>query len=128
MDAIFAELNLDPQIYLWVGGVLALLAVIMIIKKGIVLVLWSLVLIVGVSGFNYGMQGGAISLSDDLRQRIDSVVEPGKELSKDAMKQLCQRLESEERGTRAWCDEQRAKPKSGWSADDAVLYAKSCVL
>ena len=128
MDAIFAQLNLDPQIYLWAGGILAVVAVIMIIKKGLVLILWSLVLIVGASGFNYGMQGGAISLSDDLRQRIDSVVEPGKALSKDAVKKLCENLESEARGTRAWCDDQRAKPKSSWSADDAMLYARSCVL
>jgi hypothetical protein len=128
MDSIFAQLNLDPQVFLWAGGILAAIAVIMIIKKGLVLVLWSLVLIVGVSGFNYGMQGGGVSFSDDLRERIDSIVEPGKALSKDAMKQVCERLAVEERGTRAWCEAQREKPKSGWSTDDAVLYAKACVL
>ncbi|CAH1561390.1 DUF3012 domain-containing protein [Vibrio rotiferianus] len=35
---------------------------------------------------------------------------------------------SDEVGTEAWCKDMREKPKTEWTADNAVDFAKHCVL
>lgn len=34
---------------------------------------------------------------------------------------------SDEPGSRAWCDDKKAQPKSEWTADDAMTFARHCV-
>ncbi|MFQ5344342.1 MAG: DUF3012 domain-containing protein [Mariprofundus sp.] len=33
-----------------------------------------------------------------------------------------------EPGSKAWCDSMKQKPKGEWTADDAGIYAKYCIL
>ncbi|MBF0471231.1 MAG: DUF3012 domain-containing protein [Gammaproteobacteria bacterium] len=44
------------------------------------------------------------------------------------MKSFCADVVAEEVGSSAWCQEQIRKPKSAWSASDAMTYADSCIL
>ncbi len=128
MDSLFAQLNMDPIVFLGVGAVLALVGIFKIIGNGISFAIWIILLILGVSSVNYGMKESGVKLSPEIAAQLSKVVEPGKTISQGAMKSLCEQIVKQETGSKEWCETQRKKPKSEWSPTDALDFAKKCML
>jgi hypothetical protein len=127
MENFLTQLNLDPIVYLGVGGVLVLLGIFKIISKGISMIVWVVLLVLGVSVTSYGLQEGGIILPPEFAEKFEKIIGPGKEMTGQAMKQFCNEMLAEEVGTPTWCEEIKSKPKSDWTSNDAIQFTKVCV-
>ncbi|MBF0624311.1 MAG: hypothetical protein HQL82_05835 [Magnetococcales bacterium] len=90
----------QPEIFSWLfigmGGLLTLLGVVKIIGKGISLLVWMLMVLAGVSAIHMGLRHqNAIQLSPEFQARMNSMIEPGKVFSQDALRSLCEQLARE---------------------------------
>lgn len=83
----------NPDISSWgfiISGVLiALYGVFKIITKGMSLVIWVALVILGVSGVHFGMRQNNVELPRELAQQLQDIMEPGKRLTNDALRSLC---------------------------------------
>ena len=80
MDAVFAQTNIKPMIFLGVGTVMALIGLLKIIGNGISILLWVAILITGISAIKYGMNKGGFKLPDEITAKFSQMVEPEKSL------------------------------------------------
>ncbi len=113
LNAFLDSLGLDPMIFIAAGALLALLGLIKIVGKGISLLIWALLLVIGISAFNYGMERQDPHFSSSLSSKILQTIQPGKEISQDALRALCATLPKagvEQTGTRSNSSRQGNQP------------------
>ncbi|MBF0160193.1 MAG: hypothetical protein HQL58_11795 [Magnetococcales bacterium] len=76
------------------GGLLALIGVFKIIGSGISLLVWVMLMIVGLSCVHLGLkQQSLISIPTDMAKQLEQMIEPGKMISRDALRAMCRQLD-----------------------------------
>jgi hypothetical protein len=128
MDAILAQLGVDPRIWLVVGGLLALVGVFKIISKGLSMALWIVLLVMGVTLANFGLQEGGVILPQEYSEKFTKLIGPGRAMTEQTLKKFCSDVMVGQVGSEAWCQQIKTKPKADWTPNDAVMYTKSCLL
>ncbi len=127
MEAILGQIDVDPVVWLVLGGLLAVVGALKIIGQGLSMALWIVLLILGVSMTNYSLREGGVVLPPEYSQKLAGIIGPGRAMTKQTLKKLCADLMTEDVGTAAWCREQEEVPKSDWSPKETMAYAKSCL-
>ncbi|MBF0590392.1 MAG: hypothetical protein HQL53_14820 [Magnetococcales bacterium] len=94
LNAFLDGLALDPWVFIVAGAILTLLGLIKIVGKGISLLIWALLVIGGVSALNYGLERQDPKFSSSLSAKMLQAIQPGKELSQDALRALCTGMET----------------------------------
>ncbi|MBF0187500.1 MAG: hypothetical protein HQL50_06205 [Magnetococcales bacterium] len=92
LDALFANLNINPWVLILVGGMIAFIGVFKILSKGISLMIWVLLVLVGASAFTYGLRQENVAVPE-LTDQMLSAIEPGKNISREALLSLCSKLD-----------------------------------
>ncbi|MBX2879343.1 MAG: hypothetical protein KTR32_05385 [Granulosicoccus sp.] len=91
----FLNFEYSNEVLIVVGALLLLFGVMRILSSSLKLIFW--VLLSGMGGFAvaYGVERSGSDIPVNLSQEIKSLVGPGRELSIDAMRVLCDRLDTE---------------------------------
>ena len=91
----FLDFEFANEILIVVGALMVLIGVMKILGSSIRLLLW--VLLAGLGGFAvaYGVERSGSDLPVSLSQELRSFIGPGRELSIDAMRVLCERLDNQ---------------------------------
>ncbi|MBF0124594.1 MAG: hypothetical protein HQL60_04585 [Magnetococcales bacterium] len=88
-------LSQQPETVTWLligcGALLALVGVFKIIGNGISLLIWVMLVLVGLSGVHLGLKRQSLPLPLDMT-KLEQMFEPGKALSRDALRALCRQL------------------------------------
>ena len=94
----FLDFEFANEILIVVGALMVLFGVMKILGSSIRLLLW--VILAGIGGFAvaYGVERTGSDLPINLTQELRSFIGPGRELSVDAMRVLCDRLDAENPG------------------------------
>lgn len=92
----FLDFEFANEVLILVGALLVLFGVMRILKSSLKLIFW--VLVSGLGGFAvaYGVERSGSEVPLNLSQEIKSLIGPGRELSVDAMRVLCEKLSSEQ--------------------------------
>jgi hypothetical protein len=127
MEVLLGQLNVDPRVWLAVGGLLALVGVIKIIGKGLSMALWIVLLVLGVSLADFGLQQGGLIVPQEYSMKIEKIIGPGRAMTEKSLKKFCSDILSEKVGSPAWCQQVKAKPKIDWTSNEAIVYAQMCL-
>jgi hypothetical protein len=128
MEFILSQINVDPRVWLVLGGLLVLVGVFKIVSRGLSLFLWAAILVIGVSMADFGLKSGGVMLPPEYSDKFAKIIGPGKKMTKQTLRTMCTNLLNEPVGTTAWCEQVRAKQKSTWSRTDVAQYAESCII
>ena len=88
----FQNYEYAPEALMVAGALLALVAVLKIIRKGLSLAFWVILASLGLLSVSYGMTGSAIDLPGTRAPSFSELVGPGKAVSVDLLKTLCGKL------------------------------------
>jgi len=88
----FQKLDYANDIMLFGGGLLILIGVIKIVKSSIKLLIWVVLAAFGFASASYAMNQKGIPMPDTSPAKLEALLEPGKEMSKDALEMLCRKL------------------------------------
>ncbi|MEO5365910.1 MAG: hypothetical protein H7831_06060 [Magnetococcus sp. WYHC-3] len=83
------------------GLLLTLVGVYMILSKGLALVLWVVLLVLGLWTLQYGLGQPVVAGADAWRARVQSWLVPGREMSRQVLEGWCQQLQDAQRSVPA---------------------------
>lgn len=90
----FLKFEFASEILLLAGVLLLLVAVLKILSSGIRMLIWVVVASLGAMSVAYGMKGSGIDLPYPAAAvDLDALLEPGREISTDVLRVMCERLE-----------------------------------
>ncbi|MBF0137673.1 MAG: hypothetical protein H7833_14735 [Magnetococcus sp. DMHC-1] len=87
----------QPESVAWIvigfGALLAIAGVLKIIGNGISFLIWVLLVVAGTTAIQAGLRHqNSVQLSQEMQMKLGNIIEPGKALSQDAMRALCDNL------------------------------------
>jgi len=90
----FLQYEYANMVLLVLGALLFLWGVLKILGSSIKLILWVLIAALGGSAFAYGLELSNVPIN--VTQELQDLVGPGKDLSVDAVRGICERIDSGE--------------------------------
>lgn len=88
----FQKLEYANDLMLIGGIVLILVGVIKIVRSSIKMLIWVVLAGLGFASLSYAMNEKGIPMPAATPERLESLIEPGKEMSMDALDMLCRKL------------------------------------
>jgi len=91
----FLQFEYASEVLIIVGALMTLIGVMKILGSSLRLLFWVLLCGLGASAVTYGLERSGTEIPLNLAEELKAFVGPGRELSVDAMRVLCERLDNQ---------------------------------
>lgn len=88
----FLKFEYSSEIIITIGAVLALIGLYKVVRNSLRVIAWVLLMGIGAFGVAYGVDRSSSSFTINLSNELKALVDPGREMSVEAMKTFCQGL------------------------------------
>jgi len=94
----FLQFDYANEVLIVVGAIMVLMGVMKILGSSLKLLFWVLLSGAGAFSVAYGVERSGSDVPSNLAEELRSFIGPGRELSVDAMRVLCERLDDDPSG------------------------------
>ena len=94
----FQNFEYANEVMIICGALLVFIAALKIVRSSLKMIFWVILAGVGAASVSYGMNGSPINLPGTGNINLEDIVGPGKNMSRDVLQVLCEKLSASEGG------------------------------
>lgn len=89
----FLNFQYSSEVLIAIGAILALIGFYKVVRNSIRIIVWVLLMCIGAYGVAYGVDRSSSSFTINLTNELKALVDPGREMSVEAMRTFCMGLD-----------------------------------